>query len=200
MTPLPTSSPHLLCAYSVRRLAGPYLPALARLVELICLARPYLAPHAETSVLFLSDGRPSDASCRGANLSELQLPRALSDKMREVHEVCERLTVSLLGFGEADMGLMQKMCAALPPAVASFERPKTAALDAIATSVGSFATSLSVSRISSVSEVTSTISRRDLGHLSASSWRNLCRCPARVTAPSARCVGRTLSAAVTAGR
>ena len=37
---------------------GPYLPALRQLLGLCKAARPYLAPFAETKVLFLTDGKP----------------------------------------------------------------------------------------------------------------------------------------------
>ena len=55
---------------------GPYLPALSRLIELVSLAAPHLVPHAKTSVLFLSDGRPSDA------VDERVLPQQIAAKLR----------------------------------------------------------------------------------------------------------------------
>ena len=50
---------------------GPYLPALGLVAKLVELCAPQLLPRAKTSVLFLSDGRPSD------RVDERELPARL---------------------------------------------------------------------------------------------------------------------------
>ena len=57
---------------------SPYLPALEQLVQLVKLADPYLSPYATTNVLFLSDGKPSDA------VHALELPRRLATVLHEL--------------------------------------------------------------------------------------------------------------------
>ena len=60
---------------------GPYLPALSRLTALCRNAQPYLAPFAETKVLFMTDGKPSDQV--DARVLPGELAAALRDSIED---------------------------------------------------------------------------------------------------------------------
>ena len=73
------------CMHSRPRNDGNYLPALDQLCEACALARPYMAHGAQTSIFFLSDGRPSDETATGkgsievANLAKSRLQILAAD-------------------------------------------------------------------------------------------------------------------------
>ena len=94
-------------------------------------------------VLFMTDGKPSDP------VDARVLPGALAEALRVLHEACPKVSVQLLGFGEADTRTLEAMVAALPGGVASCNlvRNDVATLQQ---SVSTFSNSVSVSRISSV--------------------------------------------------
>jgi Mg-chelatase subunit ChlD len=124
---------------------GPYLPALKRLKRLLTLVQPHLLPHARTSILFLSDGRPSDP------VDERVLPRLIQD---ELASLVSLEAFQLLGFGEADEGILKMMADAVPGRAATCELISgPGGYTSLAQSVSTFSSSVTVSRISSVSAV-----------------------------------------------
>ena len=134
--------------------AGPYLPALEQLVQLVKLADPYLSPYATTNVLFLSDGKPSDA------VHELELPRRLATVLHELRAAVPegRLALNIYGCGDivsdADTWCLRQMKAALPEC-ATFEMTNSKKYGELEETLKSgFSTTLAASRISSVSEAT----------------------------------------------
>ena len=85
-------------------------------IQLVKLADPYLSPYATTNVLFLSDGKPSDA------VHELELPRRLATVLHELRAAVPegRLALNIYGCGDivsdADTWCLRQMKAALPEA------------------------------------------------------------------------------------
>ena len=122
---------------------GPYLPALDSLILLCELAAPFLAQFAETQVLFLTDGKPSD------QVDPCELPGILQAKLQAVCAKCPTLKVSLLGFGEADSRVLQQMKDALPAGTTTFEVISNH-VSTLTKSVSTFSASVSSTRISSV--------------------------------------------------
>ena len=132
---------------------GPYLPALRLLARLVELVAPYLLPRAKTSVLFLSDGRPSD------RVDQSVLPRQLDEALVRVHAAFTRThsfleAFQLLGFGEVDEDVLRAMARSMPGNVATFQACSGAgSYKALAQSVSTFSSSVVVSRLSSVSHI-----------------------------------------------
>ena len=130
---------------------GPYLPALGLLAKLVELSAPYLLPRAKTNVLFLSDGRPSD------RVDARELPKRLREALAKVHAAFATTHTflegfQLLGFGEADEGILKMMATMVPGNVATFNVGSGAtSYRALEQSVSTFSSSVAVSRISSVS-------------------------------------------------
>ena len=130
-----------------------YLPALRMLRELVLLCKKHLLPSARTNVLFLSDGRPSDASTGGVD--ERELPKLIAAELKALHADCRRLeSVRLLGFGEADARVLREMADAMPQRLASFSLSSGRdGVTSLAQSVSTFSSSVAVSRTSSVSAI-----------------------------------------------
>jgi hypothetical protein len=132
---------------------GPYLPALSLLAKLIELCAPYLVPRAKTNVLFLSDGRPSD------RVDSTELPGRLKAALGRVHDAFVSThtfleSFQLLGFGEADEKLLKLMAGMMPSNVATYSVGSGAgSYESLAQSVSAFASSVAISRISSVSHI-----------------------------------------------
>ena len=153
-TPLPfalfpleeTLSERITTAVSEPRSHGPYLPALRLLAKLIGFAEPHMMAHAKTSVLFLTDGRPSD------QVDERELPAQLRAELAQFTSVEQ---FQLLGFGEADESVLLMMADAVPGRVATCERVSSGrgGFSSLEQSVSTFSSSVTVSRISSVSAV-----------------------------------------------
>ena len=91
----------------------------------------------------MTDGKPSDP------VDARVLPGALAEALHVLHEACPKVSVQLLGFGEANTRTLEAMVAALPGGIASCNlvRNDVATLQQ---SVSTFSNSISVSRISSV--------------------------------------------------
>ena len=133
-------------ALSEPRGPGHYLPALGRLRRLIELAQPHLAAHARTSVLLLTDGKPSDP------FHETVLPGMLR---AELEPLVGLESFQLLGFGEATEATLAMMADAVPGGVATFELiTGPGGYTSLAQSISTFSSSVAVSRLSSVSAVT----------------------------------------------
>ena len=128
---------------------GPYLPALEKLNQLVRVVSSTLQPHAKTNVLFLSDGRPSD------QVDERELPRLLRAKLEALYNGTPRHErLQLLGFGDVDANVLRKMAHAMPGGIATFDVVSGSdGFTSLAQSVSTFSTSVTVSRISSVSHV-----------------------------------------------
>ena len=123
-------------------------------MQLVKLADPYLSPYATTNVLFLSDGKPSDA------VHELELPRRLATVLHELRAAVPegRLALNIYGCGDivsdADTWCLRQMKAALPEC-ATFEMTNSKKYGELEETLKSgFSTTLAASRISSVSEAT----------------------------------------------
>lgn len=155
--PLDTSlAEHISHAVSEPRSHGPYLPALRRLRRLLSLAQPYFADHATTSVLFLSDGRPSD------QVDERELAALIKAELAPLVGL-ERF--QLLGFGDADERTLQMMAEAVPGRVGTFDVISgPGGYTSLAQSVSTFSSSVAVSRISSVSAIAHQKQLRRLRH------------------------------------
>ena len=132
---------------------GPYLPALSLLAKLVELCAPHLLPRAKTNVLFLSDGRPSD------RVDSTELPGRLKAALSRVHDAFVSThtfleSFQLLGFGEADEKLLKLMAGMMPSNVATYSVGSGAgSYESLAQSVSAFASSVAISRISSVSHI-----------------------------------------------
>ena len=133
-------------ALSEPRSHGHYLPALRRLRRLIELTRPHLLAHARTSVLLLTDGKPSD-QCDPRELKQL-----IRDDLAQLDGLEQ---FQLLGFGEADEATLSMMAANVPGGVATCELIQgPGGYTSLMTSVSTFSSSVTISRVSSVSAVT----------------------------------------------
>jgi hypothetical protein len=120
-------------------------PALRRLHRLIELAQPHLVPHARTSVLLLSDGKPSD-QCDPREL-KIRIQNDLA-RLRGLEQF------QLLGFGEADEATLRMMATTVPGGVATYELISgPGGYTSLAESVSTFSSSVAISRVSSVSAV-----------------------------------------------
>ena len=133
---------------------GPYLPTLELLTKLVRLSAPFMQERSKTSILILSDGKPSD-SCDAC-----ELPSLLEAKLKGLHEAVGASAtfleqLSLLGFGDADERMLQMMASSYPGNVASAQLVGSGSdgFRALQQSVSTFASSVSVSRLSSVSAV-----------------------------------------------
>lgn len=105
---------------------------------------------AKTSILFLSDGKPSDS------VDARELPRKLEEALRALHSAVAASATflehfQLLGFGEADEQLLRQMASTYPANVAEASMVGREGYKALAQSVSTFASTVSVSRLSSVS-------------------------------------------------
>ena len=125
---------------------GPYVPALKKLVELATMCQKHMTDHAKTNVLFMSDGRPSD------QVDERMLPKLISAELVALHKVCPRLeSFQLLGFGDADEDTLKYMKEAVPDNLATYTLSSGRdGITSLEQSVSTFASSVGVSRISSV--------------------------------------------------
>ena len=154
---------------------GMYLPALARLRQLLQLAAPHLSDAAHTNVLFLSDGRPSDwalpppspspsASASASASSSVvggadaqQLPPHVRDTIRaemaSLLAEAPRLRVKFIGFGEGSFEVLKEMAEQLPGEAGQFDRCATTSVAALGASVSLFSSRVATSRISSVSRL-----------------------------------------------
>ena len=96
--------------------SGARAPAARCLISrLVTHADAHLLPHAKTSVLFLSDGRPSD------RVDERELPQLLGGQLRALHSATlGRLAFQLLGFGDAHERMLKSMAAMVPGNLATF--------------------------------------------------------------------------------
>ena len=163
---------------------GPYLPALGLLAKLVELSAPYLLPRAKTNILFLSDGRPSD------RVNERELPERLRAALAKVHAAFAETQsflegFQLLGFGEADEGILRMMARMVPGNVTTFSVGSGAAsYRALEQSVSTFSSSVAVSRLSSVSHIGGGGRSRTLRVVNASAHQQFARY---------RCVQYTLS-------
>ncbi|EOD09948.1 hypothetical protein EMIHUDRAFT_216041 [Emiliania huxleyi CCMP1516] len=83
---------------------------------LVTHADAHLLPHAKTSVLFLSDGRPSD------RVDERELPQLLGGQLRALHSATlgRLASFQLLGFGDAHERMLKSMAAMVPGNLATF--------------------------------------------------------------------------------
>ena len=130
---------------------GDYLPALELLAKLVELTAPFMKESAKTSILFFSDGKPSD------HIDERVLPAHLRQALSELHKAVQRSgsyieQFSLLGFGEADEAMLRMMAEAYPARVAEYRAVSgPEGYKALETAVTTFASSVAVSRLSSVS-------------------------------------------------
>ena len=144
---------HITAALDEPRSHGPYLPALRMMNKLLALSARHLKPIARISVLFLSDGKPSD------RIDEGVLRKQIQEELRKVGELTRRPAPSLeqfqlLGFGEAHEGTLRMMADAVPGRLATCEIVRgTDGYTSLAQSVSTFSSSVTVSRISSVSAV-----------------------------------------------
>ena len=94
----------------------------------------------------MSDGRPSD------QLDERQLPLYIKKELEALHASCPRLEAfQLLGFGEADEETLKYMKEAVPDNLATYTLSSGRdGITSLTQSVSTFASSVGVSRISSV--------------------------------------------------
>ena len=134
--------------------------------RLVTHADAHLLPHAKTSVLFLSDGRPSD------RVDERELPQLLGGQLRALHSATlgRLASFQLLGFGEAHERMLKSMAAMVPGNLATFNVVSgRAGYTSLAQSVSSFSSSVALSRQSSVSYVDG--APRALRQVHTTSWR-----------------------------
>ena len=89
----------------------------------------------------MTDGKPSDP------VDARVLPGELAEALRVLHEACPKVSVQLLGFGEADTRTLEAMVAALPSGIASCYLVGND-VARLQQSVSTFSNSVSVSRIS----------------------------------------------------
>ena len=132
--------------------AGPYLPALRKLNELVAHSKRHLFERARTQVLFLSDGRPSDAST-GGGIDERQLPSLIQSELTRLAELLDGNLeqFQLLGFGEADEATLKMMADAVPGRIATHQIVSgTSGYALLTSSVATFSSNSSVSRTASV--------------------------------------------------
>ena len=130
--------------------AGPYLPALGRMNKLIEHSQRHLFGRARTQVLFLSDGRPSD------HVNERELPSLIQAELRQTLEGLVAAgnleQFQLLGFGEADESTLKMMADAVPGNIATHQIISgESGYSLLESSVATFSSNSSVSRIASVS-------------------------------------------------
>lgn len=136
-----------------------YLPAIARLCELVHFAAACLSSTAITNVLFFSDGRPSDWDLAGPGQDEAHA--ALHQEMKRLLETDPRMRVKFLGFGDPTaFALLKAMADALPgDAGELFECSSTNEAE-LGRTITAFSSKVAISRLSSVSAVFADESRR----------------------------------------
>ena len=94
---------------------GNYLPALDMLVELVTAVDPLMnSAVSQTNVFFLSDGRPSDPTPRGAGDATALMP-VVEERMRELSGASScPLSVNCIGLGHEDFSVLHAMAHAVP--------------------------------------------------------------------------------------
>jgi hypothetical protein len=129
------------------------LPALTKLNDLVAAVEPLLSPAvSQTQIFFLSDGAPSDQTAQGTgSQATAALTPLVEERMRLLAEASRcPLSVCCVGMGSEDFAILRVMASAVPDGRGAFHPLAQMSEAAITTTVTTFSSSITTSRLASI--------------------------------------------------